>query len=329
MSMTRAPSVEIGTEHSSPSMLFPPRSPFDFRPPAPSPMHDLPASDDPAGEEVYERRVDALRGHPNKGRETHNRPAPSPVPCENRRRRVSGHHEFARATAVKAVRGSRVTAGRALDPKELCSLFAVCDANRPDGTRNAAVLSLLYAAALRRSEVVALDLADFDSASGCLRVHGKGNKQRTVYLSNGGLLAARAWLQHRGDEPGPLIHPIRKGGTIIRRRMDDQSVLDLVRRLALAAKVQRFSPHDLRRTAVGDLLDSGVDLATAQKIAGHASPVTTSTSYDRRGEKTKMRAAALLHVPFIAADPGGAAGGGVARHGGRPASRSGFVEHAP
>jgi integrase len=95
---------------------------------------------------------------------------------------------------------------------------------------------------------------------------------------------------------------------ILRRRMDDQSILDLVRRLALKAKVARFSPHDLRRTAVGDLLDAGVDLATAQKIAGHASPVTTSSSYDRRGENTKMKAAALLTVPFVAADPGAPVG---------------------
>jgi site-specific recombinase XerD len=212
--------------------------------------------------------------------------------------------QFARATGVKSVRGSRVAAGRALEPKEMRALYAVCDAGRPEGARNAAVLSLLYAAALRRSEVVALDRAHFDASSGRLRVRGKGNKERTVYLSNGGLLAVRAWLQLRGDQAGPLIHPVRKGGTIVVRRMDDQSILDLVRRLALRAKVAHFSPHDLRRTAVGDLLDSGVDLATAQKIAGHASPVTTATSYDRRGEKAKMKAAALLHVPFVAADPG-------------------------
>ena len=207
--------------------------------------------------------------------------------------------QLTRATAVKAVRGSRVPAGRALQSGELRALFGVCDSRRPDGARNAAALSLLYAAALRRSEVVELDRDDFDASTGRLRVRGKGNKERLVYLSNGGLLAVEAWLGHRGDGPGALLHPVRKGGKILRRRMDDQSVLDLVRRLAAKAGVQKFSPHDLRRTAVGDLLDGGVDLATAQKIAGHASPVTTSTSYDRRGEKPKMKAAELLHVPFV------------------------------
>ena len=207
--------------------------------------------------------------------------------------------QLTRALAVKPVRGSRVPAGRSLQSGELRALFGICDPDRPEGCRNAAVLSLLYAAALRRSEVVELDRDDFEASTGRLRVRGKGNKERLVYLSNGGLQAVLAWLSYRGEEPGPLVHPVRKGGTILRRRMDDQSVLDLVKRLALKAGVARCSPHDFRRSAVGDLLDAGVDLATAQKIAGHASPVTTSTSYDRRGEKPKQKAAELLHVPFV------------------------------
>lgn len=68
-------------------------------------------------------------------------------------------------------------------------------------------------------------------------------------------------------------------------------------RLAAAAGVADFKPHDCRRSYIGHLLDTGADLATVQALAGHADPATTAR-YDRRPAETRRRAARALAVPY-------------------------------
>ena len=208
---------------------------------------------------------------------------------------------YHRASDLPSIKGERLPSGRALTTGELRSLFRVCaDDSSPAGSRDAALLALLYGAGLRRSEAVGLDLGDYDPETGGLTVRqGKGRKDRTGYATNGAQEALDGWLAVRGSEPGALFLPVDKGGTVRHRRMTDQAVLIILRKRADQAGVPPFSPHDMRRTFISDLLDNGADLVTVQHLAGHAN-VSTTARYDRRGEKAKKKAAELLHVPYVA-----------------------------
>src|SRR5262249_26264951 len=148
---------------------------------------------------------------------------------------------------------------------------------------------------LRREEIVNLDVDHY--YTGRLRVLGKGDKERVVYVDNGSRDALEAWIRVRGREPGPLFLPIR-GRTIIMRRMNAQSVYDRLDWIATRASVKQFSPHDLRRSLISTLLDQGADLAAVQRLAGHASPTTTA-KYDRRDEKVLERLAKAIDIPFV------------------------------
>ena len=206
---------------------------------------------------------------------------------------------YHRAVDIKSIKGESLPKGRMLSVGEIRALVESCDPTAT-GKRDAALLAVLYCGGLRRSEAVALDVGDFDSVTGELRVSGKGNKERIVYATNGAADAITAWVSVRGSSPGPLFLPTRKGGKVLlERRLTAQSVLDILRKLAKRANVAQFSPHDLRRTFISALLDAGVDLVTVQKMAAHAQ-VTTTARYDRRDEKAKKQAAEMLHFPFAA-----------------------------
>jgi len=206
--------------------------------------------------------------------------------------------DFARLATIKPVHGTTLPAGRALDHGELVALFRVCAQDpSPAGHRDAAILAILYGSGCRRSEIVDLDLSDFDPPTGELKIHGKGSRERLGYATNGSRDGLSEWLKIRGAEEGALFVPIRKDGRLSIRRMSSMGVYNLLRKRCRQAGVKACSPHDFRRTFVGDLLDAGADISSVQKLAGHAS-VTTTQRYDRRPEAAKRKAAELLHVPF-------------------------------
>ncbi len=202
---------------------------------------------------------------------------------------------LARITDVGNVKASKVPAGRHVDVGEIRRLFEVCG-DTPVGARDAAMLALLYGCGVRRSEAVAIEIADYADGKLTIR-HGKGRKERIVYCPTGGRRAIDAWIARRSSWPGTLLCPVKKGGHVEQRSLSAQAVLMRLRFLAALAKVPKFSPHDLRRSFVGELLDHGADISSVQQLAGHAD-VGTTQRYDRRPEEAKRKAAELLQVPY-------------------------------
>jgi site-specific recombinase XerD len=201
---------------------------------------------------------------------------------------------YHRAVSFDRVRGESLPAGRAVPMAELTALLASCGPKKL-GRRDAAVLALLYGCGLRRAEVVGLNLADYDPVTHSLRVRGKGNKLRQTPVVGGAAAALGDWLAWRGSEEGPLF--TGQGNRNQGRRLTTQAIWKMVQTRAKRAGIPAVSPHDFRRTFVGDLLDRGADIVTVQKLAGHAN-VATTARYDRRGEQVKRQAAELLDVPY-------------------------------
>jgi site-specific recombinase XerD len=168
----------------------------------------------------------------------------------------------------------------------------------PAGARDGALLVLLRSGGLRRSEMCALTLDDYDQINKSILVRGKGNKQRELPVNDDVRTSLSDWLAVRGTKSGAIFCPVNKSGKVtVKARLSPQSIYNAVLKRAGESGVKNISTHDFRRTFVGDLLDAGADISTVQKLAGHSS-VTTTQRYDRRGKKTMRAAVELLHVPY-------------------------------
>lgn len=209
--------------------------------------------------------------------------------------------EYHRATDLATVPVSKpdqAEVGRHLTMGELMALLHACDDGSAAGARDAAIIALGYACGLRRAELASLQVADFDGEA--LTITGKRNKTRVVPVTNGALDALADWLSVRQSQigpAGPLFVQIRKGDHMTAEGITSQAVYNVLAARAALAGVKEFSPHDLRRTFAGDLLDAGADIVTVQKLMGHSN-VSTTAGYDRRGAQAKKAAVAKLHVPY-------------------------------
>jgi integrase/recombinase XerC len=162
-----------------------------------------------------------------------------------------------------------------LSKDDLSALIQSADDQTPQGIRNRAILELMYAAGVRLSEVVGLDLKNLDLSERTLLVRGKGNKERMVLIGEPAEKALRRYLADArpqlSDGEGQALFLNRDGG-----RLSGRSMQQIVRRHALKAGLDKHvHPHLLRHSFATHLLDGGAELRVVQELLGHASASTT------------------------------------------------------
>jgi len=174
---------------------------------------------------------------------------------------------------------------RALGESEMVTLIEAPPPDTLRGLRDRAMLSLMYAAGLRVSELVSLTLGDVDRARGVVSALGKGKKRRLVPLGEVALDHLAAYLAVRevdaaqkaarlgstSPKVSQILFPSPRGGKLTR-----QAFWKIVGRTARGAGLRgHVHPHQLRHSFATHLLSGGADLRSVQTLLGHANVATT------------------------------------------------------
>jgi integrase/recombinase XerC len=149
--------------------------------------------------------------------------------------------------------------------------------------RDVAVLELLYATAIRVSELCELDIGALDLDRRTVRVFGKGGKERVVPVGVPALRAVARW-QERGR---PVLAGGRSGAALFLGARGGRLDPRTARRIVHARGMKDAGPHAIRHTAATHLLEGGADLRSVQEILGHSSPSTTQIYTHVSAERLK------------------------------------------
>lgn len=163
-----------------------------------------------------------------------------------------------------------------LNREEVDKLLAAPKLDKPTGSRDAAMLQVLYAAGLRVSELVRLEVSAVERDLGVLRVTGKGNKQRLVPF---GIPAREAIDRYLGEGRPRLLKGRASRSLFVTARggaMTRQAFWKLIRGYGRQVGIFRnLTPHVVRHSFATHLVEGGADLRSVQIMLGHADISTT------------------------------------------------------
>jgi integrase/recombinase XerD len=173
---------------------------------------------------------------------------------------------------------------RCLTAAELRALFS---ARKTASPAIALGILLLFTTGMRVAELCALRVADIDLDRRTLRIRGKGDRERQVFLVSSEVVAElRVYLRDqklRGAPSSPLFR------TALGCGLSTDRVRAGLRRVAKAAGLaRRITPHMLRHSAATSLLEAGVDIRFVQRLLGHRSISTTEIYTHVSDERLKQ-----------------------------------------
>lgn len=152
-------------------------------------------------------------------------------------------------------------------PEHVKALLYLCPPNTWWGARDRAIILTLLHTGVRLSELTGLELSDLYFTSDCVRVRGKGDKERTIYLAPEPQQAILRYLRHRSDDATHL--GLSRQGMRLTSNAVQQLIRDLGRKAGL--KGVRCSAHTFRHTFAVNFLKAGGSLRHLQEIMGHTS----------------------------------------------------------
>ncbi len=179
---------------------------------------------------------------------------------------------------VKGAPRQGVRIGNWLEPAEARELLRAPTGAGKKAIRDRAVLGLLIGCALRRAELVRLQVEDVQQRVGRWVVPdlvGKGGRVRTVPIPAWVKLLLDQWMTAAAIDSGPLFRSINKGGAVSSQGFTENAVWGIVRQYAGDLDLGNLAPHDLRRTCARLCRESGGALEQIQLLLGHASIQTT------------------------------------------------------
>ena len=175
--------------------------------------------------------------------------------------------DYREASRVKEAGLGTITSNREPSYKEISALMKACNNDTNAGTRDAAIIALLYSNGIRPTEIVNFDISDYND--GELIIRDGQSEPRIVYVVDGALEVLQDWLTVRGSKPGPLFLAIVPGDAFRSDEpMTSQNISEIMRRRAEEAGIRHITPNDLRKSFITRLLDAEMDIVMVGKITG-------------------------------------------------------------